>query len=249
MYDIKMLSDQKPLQRRKLSDEIQDRLLSLIKNKGMRPGDTLPSERELMTFYKVGRPAIREAMQNLQRLGIVNIRHGGRPRVAEPSMDLLIKQMGESMRHVLAHSQTSIDHLKEARITFEVNMARIAACNRTKHHLARIRSELTKQETFCDDPSHFLKQDGEFHRAIAASSNNPIFESLSLAMFNWLAEFHADLVRKQGLEQVTLSEHRAILSAISDRNPRIAEKAMLDHLNRANALYHQGNPDNNASGG
>ena len=51
------------------------------------PGDKLPSERELMATYQVGRPAIREAMQNLQRSGLVRIRHGERPRVAEPSMD------------------------------------------------------------------------------------------------------------------------------------------------------------------
>lgn len=236
-----MINDSKPLQRRKLSDEIQDRLLDLIKNGGMEPGNTLPSERELMACYKVGRPAIREAMQNLQRLGVVNIRHGGRARVAEPSIDQLIKQMGESMRHVLAHSKSSMIHLKEARILFEVKMAEIAAGTRTDDHLKRIRETLAKQEASCTNPARFLKQDGEFHRSIAAASNNPIFESLSFAMFSWLAEFHADQVQKRGLEQVTMDEHHAILTAISVGDAQIAAKAMRDHLERANILYHQYN--------
>ncbi|MFV2093086.1 MAG: hypothetical protein ACC634_08375, partial [Hyphomicrobiales bacterium] len=69
-------------------------------------------------------------MQNLQRKGLVNIRHGERPRVAEPSMDLMVEQMAQSMRHLLTHSKTSMEHLKEARTTFETQMAVIAATKR-----------------------------------------------------------------------------------------------------------------------
>lgn len=89
-----MTNTEKPLQRRKLSDEIQERLLELIKLEGLQPGEVLPSERELMRQYKVGRPAIREAMQNLQRMGLVSIKHGGKPRQAKgwiPSYDRNIR--------------------------------------------------------------------------------------------------------------------------------------------------------------
>ena len=240
-YYAGMTTDPKPIQRRKLSDEIQDRLLDLIKNGNMEPGQTLPSERELMARYEVGRPAIREAMQNLQRMGLVSIKHGGRPRVAEPSMDLMIEQMGESMRHVLTHSTSTMDHLKEARVTFEAEMARIAAAKKTEDGLARIRRVLAKQVENIDNPARFLALDGEFHQAVAALSGNPILESLSFALFRWLAEFHTDQVRKPGLEQVTLSEHRLILSAIEEGNVCAAGDAMRDHLNRANDLYNNNN--------
>ena len=65
-----------PIQRRKLSDSVQDRVLSMIKSGDLAPGSPLPSERELMSSFAVGRPAIREALQNLQRMGLVEIRHG-----------------------------------------------------------------------------------------------------------------------------------------------------------------------------
>ncbi len=236
-----MNMDRLPIKKRKLSDEIQERLLSLIKTEGMEPGTTMPSERELMTLYGVGRPAIREAMQNLQRMGLVSIRHGGRPCVAEPSMDLMIEQLGESMRHVLTHSVSTMGHLKEARLTFETEMARIAARSRTREDLAQLKAILESQEQSRDNPQRFIEQDGKFHRAIAAASRNPIFESLSFAMFNWLAEFHAEQVRSPGLERLTLAEHRAILSAIEEQNEQAAGKAMRDHLNRADVLYHQKN--------
>ena len=59
------------------------------------------------------------------------------------------------------------------------------------------------------------------------------------ALFSWLAHFHVNLVRKPGLENLTIKEHRDILAAITDGDVNRAGKAMADHLNRANALYHR----------
>ena len=230
-----------PLKRRKLSDEIQEHLLELIKLKGMKPGDVLPSERELMSQYSVGRPAIREAMQNLQRMGLVSIRHGGRPRIAKPSLEMTISQLGEAMRHVLVHSHSSMEHLKQARVAFESGIAGMAAQERSEADIERLEQILSTQEASQKEPLRFIELDGQFHRAIAASTGNPLYESLSAAIFNWLSEFYTDQVRKPGLEQLTLDEHRSILSAISRQEPAAASKAMRDHLNRANALYHQDN--------
>ncbi len=60
-----MLPASEPIPRRKLSDEVFDRLKRMIMSGEARPGQTLPSERELMDRFGVGRPAIREAMQAL----------------------------------------------------------------------------------------------------------------------------------------------------------------------------------------
>jgi GntR family transcriptional regulator, sialic acid-inducible nan operon repressor len=62
----------------------------VIQAENLRPGDFLPSERELMQSYAVGRPSIREAMQNLQRMGLIEINHGERPRMATPSFDRMV---------------------------------------------------------------------------------------------------------------------------------------------------------------
>ncbi len=236
-----MSGETSPIQRRKLSDDVQERVLELIRSGECGPGDTLPSERELMRAYEVGRPAIREAMQNLQRMGLVEIRHGERPRVAEPSVSRIVDQMSETMRHLLTHSPANLEHLKEARATFETEMARIAAKKRSGADVERLKRIVDLQEVASDNSRRFLELDGQFHREIAGISGNPIFASLSEALFKWLAEFHICMVRKPGLEALTIEEHRGILKAISDRDARAAGKAMADHLYRANALYHQQN--------
>jgi len=235
------MTDPTPIRPRKLSKAVEERLLRMIREEKLVPGDPLPSERQLMELYQVGRPAIREAMQNLERMGLIEIRHGGRPKVAAPSMNALIEQMGVSMQHLLTHSSSSLDHLKEARVLLETSMARIAAERRTIADVRDLADLLDGQRSVRDNPIEFLAFDGRFHRRIAAISGNPIFESVAFALFDWLREFHADLVRKPGLEALTLEEHRAILTAIESGDPIAAADAVEAHLTRANKLYHQSN--------
>lgn len=229
----------KEIRPRKLSDEVQDRLLRLIRESGLSPGDALPSERELMAEYGVGRPAIREAMQSLQHMGVVDIRHGGRPRLAEPTLDGLVDRLGTGMRHVLTHSQSSLEHLKEARVSLESEMARMAAMRRSDDDVRELKTILSRQKATRADAERFLEADGHFHRRIAAISGNPIFEAVAHGIFSWMRTFHVESVRKRGLEGLTLAEHGAILDAIAAGDGEAAARAMRDHLERANDLYNQ----------
>src|SRR5689334_19437303 len=113
--------------RRKLSDEVFDRLLQAIEGGEYAPGAQLPSERELMTAYGVGRPAVREALQALNNLGLVAISHGERARVVQPTAADVILQIDRAARHLLTTSPQSLEHLKDAREFFEVGMAAEAA--------------------------------------------------------------------------------------------------------------------------
>jgi DNA-binding FadR family transcriptional regulator len=234
-----MTTEHDPIKRRKLSDEVQQRLLAIIETDRLGPGDALPSERDLMTAFGVGRPAIREAMQSLERMGLVEIRHGERARIAEPSFGRMVEQMSESMRHILSHSPASLAHLKEARATFEMEMARIAAQRAKPADVARLRRTIDAQEAQSQNSPAFLQLDARFHREIAAISGNPIFASLSEALLRWLQSFHVGLMRVPGLEKLTLAEHRQIVDEIEAGNVAGAAKAMSDHLYRANDLYHQ----------
>jgi DNA-binding FadR family transcriptional regulator len=223
--------------RRKLSETVADRLLEHIRSHRLKPGDRLPSERQLMQEYDVGRPAIREAMQQLQHLGLVEIRHGGRARVAEPSLGQIAAQLEAAMRHLLTNSAASLENLKESRLMFETGMVRIAARKRSQRDVERLSAVLERQRAAADDLERFVALDGEFHREIAAMSGNPIFAVVCEAMFQWLADFYRGAVSVPGLEQLTLSEHAQILEAIASGDPEKAAESMSDHLLRANELY------------
>ncbi|MCG8508616.1 MAG: transcriptional regulator NanR [Rhodospirillales bacterium] len=230
---------QDPIRRRKLSDDVEERLLSLIQDGGLAPGDPMPSERELMERFAVGRPAIREAMQNLERMCLVEIRHGERARVAEPSFARMVDQMGATMRHLLTFSPASVEHLKEARAVFEADMARIAAKRRSSSDIKRLRGIVDEQEALSGDLKRFVAHDGLFHREIAVITGNPIFVSLSESMFGWLSQFHANLVRKKGRERETIIEHHEVIDAIADGAAEKAARSIEAHLNRSRNHRHR----------
>src|SRR6476661_8304947 len=116
-----------PIVRRKLSDEVFDRLRQLIESGQLRAGDEMPSERELMERFGVGRPAIREAMQSLANMGLVSISHGERARVQEVTAQSIMRQVDLSAHIMLQRSSSSLEHLKAARLLFERGMVREAA--------------------------------------------------------------------------------------------------------------------------
>ena len=232
-----------PIQKRKLADDVRERLLSMIESGELRPGDVLPSEREMMDSLGVGRPAIREAMQALERAGLIQIRHGERARVAEPSMRRMIDQISDSMKHLLVHSAASLENLKDARLTFELEMARLAAERHEAADLEQLSRTIDQQEASFGNGTTFRLLDGRFHREIAALSGNPIWPALSDALFRWLNDFHVDLVSVPGRERLTLAEHRGIIEAIATGDPETAATAMRDHLTRANDLYRKPDGD------
>jgi DNA-binding FadR family transcriptional regulator len=197
----------------------------------------LPSERELMNSFKVGRPAIREAMQTLQRMGLITITHGERARVTAPTAHSVLEQIGGTARHILNTTPGSLAHLKDARIFFELGMARIAAARAKESHVNRLEQRLAEQEAAGDDFSGFLQADIAFHREIAAVAENPIFLAVSDAMLGWLSNYHVGLLRKLGREKQTLSEHRLILDRIGAHDVEGSAAAMLSHLTRVNDLY------------
>src|SRR4051812_18655363 len=102
-----------PIPRRKLYQEVLDRLMERIRAGEFRAGDQLPSERALMQAYGVGRPAVREALQSLERAGIVAITHGERARIAVPTPTKLIEQIAGGTRHMLRIEPETLAHLKD----------------------------------------------------------------------------------------------------------------------------------------
>jgi len=226
-----------PIVRRKLSDEVRDRLLAMIRSGELRPGDRLPSERELMSRFRVGRPAVREAMQALEAAGLIEIHHGERARVALPNTRGMFDRIGETALHLLQSSPQTLEHLKEARILFEVGMVRIAARKATEDDIGRLRVALEHQRCSAGDPAAFVKADMAFHTAIASISGNPICVVLSEAMLEWLFNFRRDMLRVPGSENITLAEHQRLFDAIAAHNEEGAVQAMTGHLTRASELY------------
>lgn len=226
-----------PISRRKLSDEVFDRLKRLIVEGEKKPGALMPSERELMLRFGVGRPAIREAMQQLAAMGLVEINHGERARVLQLTPQSLIRQVDQSAKIMLSQSADSLEHLKSARIFFERGMAREAALRATEKDIEGLTEILGEQRKSVGDAGRFMAADMRFHTQIACISHNPIFTAVSGAMLGWLKVYRSEMLFWSGREEVTLAEHEEIIGHLASGDADAAEQAMVRHLERSRSLY------------
>src|SRR5579863_546757 len=132
-----MIPAASPIRRRKLYEEVVVRLEAWIHEGELKPGDPLPSERELMVHFGVGRPAIREALFALQRMGLVVVANGERPRVSSPTPKTLLGELSGAARLMLAKPE-GMRHFQEARALFECGLVEEAARTANANNLTAL---------------------------------------------------------------------------------------------------------------
>lgn len=223
--------------RRKISDEVSDRLRQMILSGELVAGDPVPSERALMERFGVGRPAVREALQAMHTMGLITVSHGERSRVNDLSPTLAFQQVDAVAQFLLSVAPENLDHLRCARTLFEVGMVRQAAASRTAADLEKLRDLLAAQRDKLGDAPAFIAADIAFHRAITAIAGNPIISAVSDAMLKWLFHYHTALLHRSGQEDITLAEHAQIIDAIAAKDGDAAARIMTVHLERSAAQY------------
>src|SRR5690606_21384788 len=230
-----------PIQKKKLYQEVLDRLITAILNSEFPPGSQLPSERELMNMIGVGRPSIREAMLTLQQMGLIKISHGERARVINPTPEVIINQISAAMIMLLATSSRGLDELKEARLWLETSLASMATRNATAKDLEALAASVRELQEARGDQARFVAADMGFHGIIADMSGNSMVAAVTKGMLEWLSRFKRELVSVRGKERLTIEEHEKIYKAIAAGDAEAASQAMRDHITRSNKLYWQNN--------
>jgi GntR family transcriptional regulator, sialic acid-inducible nan operon repressor len=225
-----------PIRRRKLYEEVALGIERLIQERGYAPGDRLPSEKEIMNEFGVGRLAVREAMLSLQKMGLVRVSSGERARVTAPTADALVKELSGAARLLLAEDG-GVHQFQEARAMFEIGLARLAAQRATKEHIGALREALDANGRAIDNHLDFMRTDVSFHYAIAAIPGNPIFTSMYNAIVAWLTEQREISGRAPNAGRAAFVAHTRIFDAIADHNPAAAQIAMQEHLDQVVKLY------------
>ena len=225
-----------PIRRRKLYEEVAERIEAMIHDGTFAAGAQLPSERELMETFGVGRSAVREAMLSLQRMGLVAVSSGERSRVLTPTAKALVGELSGAARLLLSQDG-GVAKFQQARALFEVGLARLAAQTASEADLQRLRAALADNQAAIGDQHRFQRTDVAFHYAIAEIPGNAIFTSLHEAVVAWLTEQRATSGRMPGAGEAAYAAHARIYEAIAAHDAQAAEAEMEAHLAAVVALY------------
>jgi GntR family transcriptional repressor for pyruvate dehydrogenase complex len=224
------------IRRRRLYEDVASRLEAMIQGGELGPGDPLPSERELMRLFRVGRPAIREALFALSKMGLVEVRNGARPRVTRPTAGVVVDSLAGAARHLLA-APDGVRSFQEARRFFEIGLARHAAMFATADDRRALARALEANRAALDDVRAFERTDVAFHFVLAVAPRNPIFTAIHEAIVAWLTEQRTISLVSPGQRFIALRAHEAICDAVAKRDPDLAERAMRDHLDQVADTY------------
>ncbi|EQB0577525.1 transcriptional regulator NanR [Salmonella enterica subsp. enterica serovar Dublin] len=236
----------RPLARKKLSEMVEEELEQMIRRHEFGEGEQLPSERELMAFFNVGRPSVREALAALKRKGLVQINNGERARVSRPSADTIISELSGMAKDFLTHPG-GIAHFEQLRlffesslVLFESSLVRYAAEHATDEQIALLTKALEINSQSLDDNALFIRSDVEFHRVLAEIPGNPIFMAIHVALLDWLIAARPSVPDRELHEHnnVSYQQHIVIVDAIRQRDPDKADRALQTHLNSVSATWH-----------
>jgi GntR family transcriptional repressor for pyruvate dehydrogenase complex len=217
-----------------LSVFLSEQILNLIRDRQLKPGDRLPSAKDLAAQFSVATPTIREALRRLQATGIVDIRHGSGIYVRRDSDRLMFSNPAYG---TLA-TQT-IMQILDARILIEPHLSELAAVHAAPDQIAELRELLVRAERALERPDdRYIKANHALHVAIAKASGNLVLahvvESL-LEMYS--TELHL-VDPKSTLAEVRARDHRhhqLVIGAIAAADAPAAREAMARHLTVARA--------------
>ena len=223
----------RPIAKTSISDEIVDQILALIASGDLKPGQRLPSERELCKNFNAGRSSLREALRCLSIVGVLTARGGEGTSVAINGG----KFLGKIVEWRIITEQHDIEDLMQVRIALEGVTAASAALRGSDEELAKLRVLIAKMEAHVNDEKRFAALDLEFHITMATISKNFLIYDLVTMIRGQLEKTLQKVLLLPNAMPLTLKEHIAIYNAIKRHNPDAASAAMQNHLKCALKRY------------
>jgi GntR family transcriptional repressor for pyruvate dehydrogenase complex len=224
-----------PAKRTPVPEGIANQLYGWIVDGTFRPGQLLPSERELAKRLKVSRDSVRDAIRRLEIIGVLRTRHGQGTSLCELSVDNLVTPLAS----VLAANRTRQDDLTDVRRMFEPAVAWAAATRASERDLDDISAILADQRRRVRARQPTIGEDTAFHGALARATHNPVVVRIMETLNALLVESRMNTLQRRGRPLRSLRGHEAVLDAIRRRNADAAAVAMRKHIDEIHALLQQ----------
>jgi GntR family transcriptional repressor for pyruvate dehydrogenase complex len=214
-------------------ESVIEQIVTLIKHNKLKPGDKLPSERELAGKLSINRAPLREAFRVLEYRGLIESKPGGGRFVRDLRQDLFTNN--EDI--LISLKKYSILELLEAREVLEVKIAEIAAKKALEKDIVFIEEVMNKTKYEERSVESNMQYDTEFHLSVSKATHNFVFVNIMKLHLDLLNETSRNTLNIPGRIEKQFQEHRLIFEAIRDHDVKKAGETTLEHLkNIRNAI-------------
>ncbi|MGI8477544.1 MAG: FadR/GntR family transcriptional regulator [Thermomicrobiales bacterium] len=217
-----------PIEKRSLAQAVIERLIAFIRSGQIRPGEALPPQSELARQLSVSRPVLREALQGLASIGMIEIRPGSGCYLRDPNPPADTEVIADVFTH-----ENALEVL-EARMVIEVELAGFAALRANERdfasmdrHLDRLKHAIARNR-----PTSQITSD--FHQALAQAGHNLVL--LRMARLLMQGRLAQGLRIEHALPDISRREHDSHLRlalAVRGGDEALARAAMREHLQTA----------------
>ncbi|WP_172746475.1 FadR/GntR family transcriptional regulator [Neorhizobium sp. T25_13] len=224
MFDVKVEN----LARARLSDTVVQHMAGWICNGSLKPGDELPAEAELARRFAVSKAVVREALQRMGEMGVVEIRHGKSTTIREQGSEPLAQYFQFAVRT----SANGLREVVELRRALETNTVSLAARHITETELDELRRQVDILDANRTNSQVWIPTNAVFHMILVKASRNVLmtrlFEALSGPIEESMRRLHSERAVRDPDE--TFRRHVDILNAVAARDPQAAFAAMQRHF-------------------
>jgi GntR family transcriptional regulator, transcriptional repressor for pyruvate dehydrogenase complex len=213
------------VRRNKVYEDVARQIERLILKK-LRPGDKLPSERELAELLSVSRSSIRDAIRSLELAGMVEPRQGAGTIVRE----ITANSVTTPFANALKRKEELMGELLDFRKMIEPPLAARAATHASADEISEMEDILKRQEVKLREGASTVGEDSEFHYAVAMASGNSVVLKVLDILMDLLRDTRERTLQIEGRPQKSLAGHHKILSAIKRHDAEAAKAAMRRHI-------------------
>jgi len=225
------------IKRGTLTEQAMESLLGLLHQGKLKPGDRLPSQRELANLMGLSATVVREAIRGLASMKVIHVVHGRGAYVSQISAKDLIRP--EALFSVL--ERETLLHAIEVRGILEVEAVALAAERSNATDLLEMERALSKIARAIASGNDPLMHSPSFHAALAAATHNPVLTEIIKPFIELMARGARVISNNvpEALER-ELASHTELYEAIRARDPELARSRMRAHLEEAKHLVMQG---------
>lgn len=221
--------------RNTVAEEVAEELRSMILTGRLEPGDFLESQKSLAERFGVGLSSVREAIQLLAAVGLVESHPGKGTWVCETALNSLFSPEEVKIRLGALNAR----QVYEARMVVEVALTRLAAERATPDDIRQIWTALAEMKAAEDDAA-FIHADLDFHLAVARAGHNPLLEQFYYLSRQLLAEVISQVIMLPHVKDESLPLQEDIARAIAAHDVEqavIAEQAHMQYIDRMLVTY------------